>query len=508
MDSLDIFDTAIFRDVYEPTDIFKLLEIQFGPGFYNKRIQAEERVRQKGGFYTLKDIYSYLPGLDRQKEIDMELNHVYANKEILEKYNKHPKSFVFISDMYLPSDVLVKILEKCGYKNPRVFVSCEMKANKGSGLLFEKVQKQVGKITKHYGDNYKSDIQGCIKQNITPVFKQALHKQQLDLPMVKNTLLKKYCANLLTQEEPILDKLCKWYAPLIYSFTKWVLESRQDNQQIFFLSRDMFMPYLIATILLRDNHSHYLYCSRRSLAPLYIESKEKPLVDKMKIVLTPEEYSRKQKQGIYECISYLKQAGIKNGDIIVDIGYSGSTQRVIEKFLNIKLKGMYMQLDQVPTLQAKMDMKMFLKRFCLIYRFLAEFILTGPEDNVEDYINGEVITTPDNEQRKQYAKHINSIIVNRELYDTIMNMNPTLFDIEQMLIHIQNYPTKEIMELFNEPILTNRRKLERGVNFDKQAILNGKLLECYKASYARPWFKKMLQEDKDLNSLIKLLPDW
>ena len=65
----------------------------------------------------------------------------------------------------------------------------------------------------------------------------------------------------------------------------------------------------------------------------------------------------------------------------------------------------------------------------------------------------------------------------------------------------------EIMELFNKPILTNRTKTERGINFDKKKILNGKLLDCYKKSYAKPLFKEMLLADPDLCSLISILPD-
>lgn len=504
MESIDVFDTAVFRDVYQPTDIFTLIENEVGNGFRQKRINAEAKASQIMKFYSLKDIYRYLIGFNPTKEIEMELNHVYANPEILEMYNKNPKNYIFISDMYLSSDVIKQILEKCGYKNPKVFVSCEEKCNKGSGVLFEKVERRIGKITKHYGDNYRSDIEGCIKQGIIPEFKPALHKMNLNLPSVKNPLLKKYAANLEVSNESALIKMAKYYAPLIYGFINWVLE-KGKGKQIYFLSRDMFMPYIISKHILKQENVHYLYCSRRSLAPLFIASKEKTLLDKMHIVLNDKEFMEKSKS-TDECMKYLKSTGIKNGDILVDIGYSGSTQRILEKSLNIKLKGLYIQLDKVNQVHSGMDMEMYLKRFALTYRFLAEFIFTSPEDCIEDYKDGRVITTPDHAKRKEYAKNINTIIVNEELYNKITKMNLTVFDIEQMLIHIQNYPSYEMMELFNEPILTNREKVERGINFDREAIIHGHLLECYKKSYAKPLFKKMLEQDKELNSLLKLLP--
>lgn len=502
MISLDVFDTAIFRDVYEPRDIFTLVENKVGNDFRKRRVEAENKASQIR-FYTLKDIYNYLPEFNPNIEIQMELEHCYANKEILDLYNSNPQNFIFISDMYLPSDIIARMLKKCGYQNPKVFVSCEEKCNKGSGLLFKKVERKLGKITKHYGDNYRSDIEGCVKEDIQPVFKQALHKMPLNLPAVKNPLLKKYAALLETSKEEAITKLCKWYAPLVYEFTKWVVSQRKEGQSIYFLSRDMFIPYLIATKILEEKDVNYLYCSRRSLAPLFIKSGQKPLIDKMRIVLKEEEYKQKSRS-IDECMKYLKSTGIKDGDILVDIGYSGSTQCILEKFLNIKLKGLYIQLDQ--ALNTTMDMSMFLNRYALTYRFLAEFILTSPEDCVEDYKDGKVIMTPDHEKRKEYARQFTKILVDEKLFNEINEMNLSVYDIEQMLIHIQNYPSIEMMNLFNEPILTNREKVERGINFDREAIKKGKLMECFKKSYARPLLKRMLEMDEELSSLVKLLP--
>lgn len=505
MISLDVFDTAIFRDVYRPIDIFQLVEEKVGGDFARLRKEAENKASAKQRFYEIADIYRHLIGFDPQVEIDMEFNHIYPNMEILEMYNKNPKNYVFISDMYLSSKTIKKMLEKCGYKNPRVFVSCEEKCNKGSGVLFEKVQRRIGKLEYHYGDNYKSDIEGCLKQDIKPVFKAALHKQPLNLPAVKNPLLKKYAAALEVSNERPLTKLTKWFAPLIYDFTKWVVQNRKPGQHIYFLSRDMFMPYIIASRFMKTPDVHYLYCSRRSLAPLFLASKEKPLLDKMKTVLTPEEL--KQKTDTKECINYLRMSGIRDNDILVDIGYSGSTQCIIEKFLNIKLQGMYMQLDQVNKGLGEMNMSMYLDRFALMYRFLAEFILTSPEDCVEDYSNGYVVMREDNTQRKEYAKDINKIILDERLYRRIDRMNLSVFDVEQMIIHIQMNPSDEMLKILNEPILTNRTKQERCINFDKRAILNGKLIECYKRSYARPLFKRMCANDPDTASLIDLLPE-
>ena len=509
MDSIDVFDTAIFRDVYEPKDIFKLVEQQVGKQFVTKRREAESKAHKKWGYPTLKQIYENLIGFNQNIEINMEKEHVYANPKILEMYNKNPENYVFISDMYLPSKIITELLVKCGYKNPRVFVSCEEKARKSDGTLFEKVSKKIGKINKHYGDNYKCDIEGCIKHGIIPIFEDALQNLNLKLPAVRSSMVKKYAALIERDVKDPIEKISKYAAPLIYGFTKWVLDKRKDPKQaIYFSSRDMFMPYIIAKMILKAPNVHYLYCSRRSLAPLSIASGEKGLKRITGLVLTEEEYRQKSKDKV-SCLNYLKKVGIKNGDFIVDIGYAGTVQGVIEKSLNIKLNGLYIELDpekdrRVPN----MKMEMFLQRKILKSRFFIEFILCSPEDCIEGYTqDGTVITTPDIEDRKPYAKRINEVILNLDLLNHLEKIDTTIFDIEQLLIHLQNNPTKEIMEIFNKPMFINRLTGERGVNYDREKIQSGDLIDCYNRSYAKNWFKLMLMNDPELNGLSKFLPE-
>jgi hypothetical protein len=323
---------------------------------------------------------------------------------------------------------------------------------------------------------------------------------------LKNPMLKKYAAELEFSEKDPLKKLVKYYAPLIYDFTRWTLK-RQPGQHVYYLSRDMFMPYLIAKNLMHEENVHYIYCSRRSLCPLILNGKDKILIDKMQTIFGNVVCKEKKQEDINSVLNYLKSTGIKNDDILVDIGYSGTSQRVIEQWLNIKLHGKYVQLGHVPNEFSSMDTRQYLNRMALIYVFLAEFIFTSPEDNMDGYVNGKPYFTPDHEERKEYAKRITQIILDSDLYEKISKMKLNVFDIEQMLIHIQQYPSLEIMELFNKPILTNRRRTESGINFNREEILKGKLIDCYNHSYAKPLFKKMLEQDKELNSLVKLLPN-
>ena len=56
MQSIDIFDTAIFRDVYEPKDIFYLVEKELGNCYAEKRILAEKLAKQEKGCYNYETI--------------------------------------------------------------------------------------------------------------------------------------------------------------------------------------------------------------------------------------------------------------------------------------------------------------------------------------------------------------------------------------------------------------------------------------------------------------------
>ena len=75
----------------------------------------------------------------------------------------------------------------------------------------------------------------------------------------------------------------------------------------------------------------------------------------------------------------------------------------------------------------------------------------------------------------------------------------------KILIHLQYYPSDDIIQMYNQNIYSNRELGESVIGFDKEKIVNGKLRECYNRSYAKPLFKRLLEADKDLKHLSKLL---
>lgn len=499
--SFDVFDTAIIRKVYLPADIFKLIEKKVGNDFYVKRIAAEKLAREDKKFYGLKDIYKFLPEFDYRLEIDTELENCIANDEILTQYN--PENTVFISDMYLPSKVIIQILEKVGYTNPKVYVSCEMRACKGDGKLFIKVEKKTGKkISVHYGDNYVTDIEGAKKAGILKtVFKPALHAKNLNLPKVKDTCLKKYLATAEDKETPI-RKLAMYYAPVIFEFTRQILNYRKDGQKIFFLSRDMYMPYLIAKNIFKAKDIYYLHVSRRSLAGLAMKSKNKELIRKMSFIFSKDEMRAKKLQDDSETLKYLRQFNIKNDDIIADIGYAGTIQATINYALNVQTQGFYFQVSS--NVLSGLKTTMFLKRTVIHFCLMVEFVFGSDEDCIEGYLNGKPIFAPDSGERKELARLITDTVI-QTVKSFPASKKTDIYDIEQILIHQQYYPNDELIEIYNKKIFSNRERKESIVGFDRSEIIKGNLRTAYMRSYCQPLFKILLERNIELKHLSKLL---
>lgn len=187
--SFDIFDTLISRDVYNPTDIFRFLNIDFCQyvgatnyiDFSNIREEAERYTREvlcneNVGWQdiTLDEIYHYISimyGIDmdilaciERCELDIEKFICHARsvgKELFELAKKSGKKVICISDMYLPKNFLRQLLFDCGYDGiEEIYVSSEIRLTKYHGDLFDYVQEQVGSDKKiiHIGDNYQSDV--------------------------------------------------------------------------------------------------------------------------------------------------------------------------------------------------------------------------------------------------------------------------------------------------------------------------------------------------------------
>ena len=176
--SFDIFDTLIFRPFSDPRDIFWFLNKDFPiQNLHDIRIHQEYLVRQEqfkerqNNEVTLEQIWqkieretgvSSLKGIEAEEAL--EKRFCYSNPFMEKVYHKalrEGKIIIIMSDMYLPSDFLISLLNNCGYSGfQKLYVSCEYGCSKSDGGLFRIVRQDFPNAEKfvHVGDNYFSDV--------------------------------------------------------------------------------------------------------------------------------------------------------------------------------------------------------------------------------------------------------------------------------------------------------------------------------------------------------------
>ncbi len=162
--SFDIFDTLITRFCVDPDEIFLQVECLTNfENFTHYRKQAEHYFLRNVENYDLDDIYLRLAqelNLNRQDieylkdaEIAAELQNVIGIKENLDKVRDGD---LLVSDMYLPEDVLRKMLQKAGLEKPvNLYVTAKGKHN---GTAWREITNGM-RIAQHLGDNPHSDVQ-------------------------------------------------------------------------------------------------------------------------------------------------------------------------------------------------------------------------------------------------------------------------------------------------------------------------------------------------------------
>lgn len=291
--SFDIFDTLLFRNIYKPTDLFRIMEREvydeYGvEDFANLRIscEADSRNEENKNETTLDEIYALMEErvgrpLEKVKkrEIEIELEFITYNpfmKEIFDYALATEKKVILISDMYLSSDIVKKLLKKAGYGDVTVYVSCEQHAGKGTTELYELVRKKEG-IRKadwvHIGDNRYSDYDKAKEYGIEAIlYDNVRSKDTLEEPItIESSIIRGIQNNHLYNGEEVSywEKFGVLYAsPIYYGFTNWLyrLTSKKDN--LFFLARDGYIVKKVYDAFKKKDGSkintYYLYGSRKT----------------------------------------------------------------------------------------------------------------------------------------------------------------------------------------------------------------------------------------------------
>jgi FMN phosphatase YigB (HAD superfamily)/glycosyltransferase involved in cell wall biosynthesis len=337
--SFDVFDTCLLRIVEKPTDVFLVMQDEFrqltGQSEYpysRSRRKAEKMAREECGQDSgddkeacdreigITEIYEVLCRLSGDStdlipefiriEVETESRMLYANPLALEIYRRcreAGKTIVYVSDMYLPSETILDLLEQNGFGRERIFVSAETKVNKYSGRMYDHVlaamECEPHRIM-HIGDHPVSDLEVADEKNLATFHMNRLY---LELPYVEQAKTK-----LSFYEDDLLSSLCYGLAdrsrisryrmdianryikpkaarytssednffydlgyevagPLHFCFLNWIAKRTQELElnRLFFLSRDgyflnQFYHQVREKWGLRAE-SNYIYASRRML---------------------------------------------------------------------------------------------------------------------------------------------------------------------------------------------------------------------------------------------------
>ena len=281
--SFDIFDTVLLRPYIKPTDLFGHMELLFkADGFSEKRITAEKTARRKyHREITLDEIYceldeKFLPL--KEKEIEMEISLSLPNKPIFDLYKEliETKKIILISDMYLPSDVIERMLEKNGISHyHKLYVSSEHKKTKSSGQLFDLVIDDLG-ISKddivHIGDNRRSDCKIPTKKGILsfcytkPLDKyKRNHGDEYRFYKRKRTLYRSIIVSMDMivgmSDNVWFDMGRRFGGPLATSFSAIINNDGQDRLYMY-TSRDGYNLKRISEKLYPQNKTGYIYSQR------------------------------------------------------------------------------------------------------------------------------------------------------------------------------------------------------------------------------------------------------
>lgn len=344
--SFDIFDTLITRPFYEPLDMFRIMDKDYrelthndvGINFSKIRVISENICRENKREtdpecqeVTLDEIYDtihtqYEISKDvleklKKKECEYEIRFCKRRDTIHELYElalDMGKKVIFTSDMYLPEDVIVKILKENGYTEyTKLYLSSTVKKIKWTGDLYRHVFKDMGLEPGemiHMGDNFESDykrakelgmnsihipktIDVMTKTNYTNNLAQPLIKSlpfwrdnaesirfmgiRCMMAVVANKLFDNPFKTFDHRTDFNSDPYLIGYYALgmyVYGVTKWILDETNGNyDKVSFMARDGYL-ILESYKIMKELYSNpaaeeYIYVSRKALIPVMIVDK-------------------------------------------------------------------------------------------------------------------------------------------------------------------------------------------------------------------------------------------
>lgn len=305
--SFDVFDTLLFRNCENPTDIFRLVQRKYNfeypdtviTNFSEIRRTAELKARKmKDKEIVLDDIYKLINSELGEKaeclkriEIETEINMCVPNEEIVSFFRellKSGKRVFLISDMYLPCSVIEKMLKKCGICDyEKLYVSGEYGVTKFHGGLYDQVAL-ISNIEKkswiHIGDGLRSDyfaprakgirsvlVRRDEKNNIFFRNLNCFERRRLSTDEIfEYGVLKQISVNSREDDDIYAMVGNQVLGPILYGYCVWLHKwtEKEKIDRICFLSREGYiMKRFYETLYPESTDKNvYLYISRLSIS--------------------------------------------------------------------------------------------------------------------------------------------------------------------------------------------------------------------------------------------------
>ncbi|MCR4925400.1 MAG: hypothetical protein K5917_03830 [Clostridiales bacterium] len=325
--SFDLFDTLIFRKTLTPEKIFKEVEEYIFSltgkilDFVKLRTEIMRSCNAITRFFDIDMIYSQLKDelsfdeetLEKIKQIEIEceienaLPRKYAIELMKVAKQEYGKEVIITSDMYLHTNQLEKILEKCGIAKgvhyDKLYISCEVKQVKYNSTMFKYLEElYCGKKILHIGDNFEVDCKKAESTSIkafwllspTELFRQTKADSLLpekDTPSAnyqKAVLFQRLFDNpfeICHQKGKILidnmyDFGYLFVAPVVAHYVLWLLNqcTQKDIKTLLFVARDGYILKqafdIIAKKSSKEIKSVYFLSSRRCSSVASIENEK------------------------------------------------------------------------------------------------------------------------------------------------------------------------------------------------------------------------------------------
>lgn len=314
--SFDIFDTLITRSLYDPIDVFRLMEKELSiDSFSTMRVNAERKaIQHHDRDVNLDDIYEEIKTISssekeeiKQLEIDTEIKIMIRRELVVDIYHRlinAGKIVYCVSDMYLPQSAIESIFEKCQIKLPvKMIISNCVNKRKDSMTMWPYVKELTkGKSYIHIGDNFISDFINPGKHNIASAYLSSSHflvehstfgnqYRLLKMGKIGDEIIKGLLFNKKIFNSPfrstsigrytLRDIGYIVYGPILLYFCLWIYQQvkREKYDAVFFFAREGYyleplydkITQLVYGI---EENTYYFLTSRLAAATASFNNKE------------------------------------------------------------------------------------------------------------------------------------------------------------------------------------------------------------------------------------------